>query len=112
MMHAFERFGLLINDRIVRTPVGIASMAGEAARQGFWEFLSFLAILNLHLGLLNLLPFPALDGGRLVFVGLEAVLRRKVPERYENYIHYAGFVLLLTMILFVTWKDVSRLLQH
>ncbi|EFQ23839.1 membrane-associated zinc metalloprotease [Aminomonas paucivorans DSM 12260] len=93
-------------------PVGIASMAGEAARQGFWEFLSFLAILNLHLGLLNLLPFPALDGGRLVFVGLEAVLRRKVPERYENYIHYAGFVLLLTMILFVTWKDVSRLLQH
>ena len=93
-------------------PVGIASMAGEAARQGGWEFLSFLAILNLHLGLLNLLPFPALDGGRLVFVGLEAVLRRKIPEKYENLIHYAGFVLLLGMIVFVTWKDVTRLLHR
>ncbi len=51
----------------VTGPVGIASMAGEAARKGLWTFLSFLALINLNLGLINLLPFPALDGGRLFF---------------------------------------------
>jgi regulator of sigma E protease len=93
----------------VTGPVGIATMAGDAARQGFWTFLSFLAVLNLHLGLLNLFPFPALDGGRLFFVLGEAIFRRKFPEQWENRIHYLGFLLLLAMILFVTWKDLIRL---
>jgi regulator of sigma E protease len=93
----------------VAGPVGIATMAGDAARQGFWTFLSFVAVLNLHLGLLNLFPFPALDGGRLFFILGEAVFRRKFPESWENRIHYVGFLLLLAMILFVTWKDLVRL---
>ncbi len=105
--------GALFYDEVARQsvtgPVGIASMAGEAARQGFWSFLSFLAVINLHLGILNLLPFPALDGGRLVFVVGEMLFRRKIPLKYEHYIHLAGFVLLLGLIALVTWKDLARL---
>jgi len=93
----------------VTGPVGIASMAGQAARQGFWSFLSFLAIINLHLGILNLLPFPALDGGRLVFVVGEMIFRRKIPLKYEYYIHLTGFALLLALIVLVTWKDLVRI---
>jgi len=92
-------------------PVGIASMAGQAARSGFWSFLSFLAIINLNLGLINLFPFPGLDGGRLVFVFLEMITGRRVPEKIENYIHLAGFILLIALILFVTWKDILRVFQ-
>jgi regulator of sigma E protease len=90
-------------------PVGIASLAGQAARGGLWSFLSFLAIINLNLGLINLFPFPGLDGGRLVFVLVELVTGRKVPERIENVIHLAGFVLLIALILFITWKDIVRI---
>jgi regulator of sigma E protease len=89
--------------------VGIASLAGQAARGGLWSFLSFLAIINLNLGLINLFPFPGLDGGRLVFVLVELSTGRKVPERIENVIHLAGFVLLIALILFVTWKDIVRI---
>jgi regulator of sigma E protease len=92
-------------------PVGIASMAGEAARKGIWTFLSFLALINLNLGLINLLPFPALDGGRLFFTAGEMVLRRRLPSRIENYIHMAGFFLLIALILYITWQDVLRLFR-
>ncbi len=92
-------------------PVGIASMAGDAARQGWWSFLSFLAVINLNLGILNLFPFPALDGGRLTFLIGEMVTGRRLPEKWENLIHMAGFVLLLALILFVTWKDILRLVR-
>jgi regulator of sigma E protease len=93
----------------VAGPVGIAVMAGDAARQGFWTFISFLAVINLNLGLLNLLPFPALDGGRLVFLFGEMISGRKFPEEWENKIHLVGFALLMILIVFVTWKDISRL---
>ena len=92
-------------------PVGIASMAGAAARSGFWTFVSFLAMINLHLGILNLFPFPALDGGRLIMVVFEILFRRRVPEKWEQYIHLIGFVLLIALLLAVTWKDVMRLLS-
>ena len=93
----------------VTGPVGIAAMAGDAIREGFWSFIAFLAIINLNLGLLNLLPFPALDGGRIIFILIEIITRRKVPARVETMIHYAGFVLLIALILFVTGKDIYRL---
>lgn len=92
-------------------PVGIASMAGAAARAGLWSFLSFLAVINLNLGMINLFPFPGLDGGRLVFVLIEIITRKKVPERIENYIHLAGFFLLITLIIFITWKDLLKLFE-
>lgn len=93
----------------VAGPVGIAVMAGDAARQGFWTFISFLAVINLNLGLLNLLPIPALDGGRLVFLFGEMISGRKFPEKWENRIHIVGFAMLMALIVFVTWKDIARL---
>ena len=92
-------------------PVGIAVMAGDAAKQGFWTFISFLAVINLNLGLLNLFPFPALDGGRIIFVTGEMISGKKFPEVWENRIHYAGFMLLLALIAMVTWKDLQRLFK-
>jgi regulator of sigma E protease len=93
----------------VAGPVGIAAMAGDAARQGFWTFVTFLSVINLNLGLLNLLPLPALDGGRLVFLLGEMIFRRKFPEKWENRIHMVGFAMLLSLIALVTWKDIVRL---
>ena len=93
----------------VTGPVGIAVMAGDAFTAGFWAFIGFLGIINLNLGLLNLLPFPALDGGRIVFVLIEMVTRRKVPEKVETIIHYGGFIVLIALIVLVTGKDIFRL---
>ena len=97
------------SDVDITGPVGIASLAGQAARGGIWSFLSFLAIINLNLGLINLFPFPGLDGGRLVFVLLEFLTGKRVPENIENFIHLAGFILLIGLIIFVTWKDIVRI---
>jgi regulator of sigma E protease len=94
----------------VAGPVGIAVMAGNYAREGFWTFIMFLSVINLNLGLMNLLPLPALDGGRLVFLLGEMVFRRKFPEAWENRIHIVGFAMLLALIAFVTWKDIVRLI--
>jgi len=93
----------------VTGPVGIASMAGKAAQEGFWTFLAFLSMINLHLGILNLLPFPALDGGRILLVGVEIVTGKRLPEKWENIVHLAGFALLIILLVMVTWKDISRL---
>jgi regulator of sigma E protease len=90
-------------------PVGIAVMAGDAARKGFWTFISFMAVINLNLGLLNLLPLPALDGGRLVFLFGEMLSGRKFPEKWENRIHIVGLAMLLALIAFVTFLDIARL---
>ena len=93
----------------VTGPVGIASMAGKAAREGFWTFLAFLSMINLHLGILNLLPFPALDGGRILIVAVEIVTGKRLPEKFETLVHLAGFALLIMLLLFVTWKDLVRI---
>jgi len=92
----------------VSGPVGIARMAGDAAMEGFWTLITFLAIINLSLGLLNLLPFPALDGGRLIFIIGEMISGRKFPEKWENRIHLVGFVMLMVLIAFVTWQDIVK----
>ncbi|NLX84494.1 MAG: site-2 protease family protein [Synergistaceae bacterium] len=91
-------------------PVGIAVMAGDAFKQGIWSFIAFLGIINLHLGLLNLLPFPALDGGRIIFILAEIITGKKVPEKWEALIHYGGFIILISLIILVTGKDIIRLL--
>ncbi len=93
----------------VTGPIGIASMSGKAMREGTWSFVTFLALISLNLGLLNLFPFPALDGGRIIFVFLEMLFRRRLPEKVENWIHMTGFVLLIGLMVFVTWQDIYRL---
>jgi regulator of sigma E protease len=96
----------------VAGPVGIAVMAGDWARRGFWDFIAFIAVINLNLGLLNLLPLPALDGGRLVFILAEMITRRKFPETWERRIHFVGLIAFFALIALVTWKDILRLLQN
>ncbi len=95
----------------VTGPVGIASMAGKAAKEGFWTFLAFLSMINLHLGILNLLPFPALDGGRILIVAVEIATGKRLPEKWETLVHLAGFALLIILLVFVTWKDLVRILS-
>lgn len=87
-------------------PVGVAVIAGNAIKQGFWAFIVFLGVINLNLGLLNLFPFPALDGGRAVFILFEMITKKKVPEKYEAWIHYAGFFVLIALIIMITVKDI------
>ena len=93
----------------VTGPVGIASMSGQALRSGLWGFVTFIAIIALNLGILNLFPIPALDGGRILFVLLEMILRRRLPEKVENWIHTAGFVVLVSLMILVTFKDIYNI---
>lgn len=88
-------------------PVGIAVMTGKIAAQGFWPLMQFAAILSINLAVVNLLPIPALDGGRLVFVALEVIRRRKASLSMEARFHQVGFVLLLALIALITIRDVS-----
>ena len=93
----------------VTGPVGIASMSGRAMSSGLWSFVTFIAIISLNLGLMNLFPIPALDGGRILFVILEFIFRRRIPEKIENWIHVAGFVLVVSLMIFITCKDVYNI---
>ena len=93
----------------VSGPVGIAAMAGEAAHEGFFSLLSFLAIISLNLGIINLLPFPALDGGHIVFAIGEMITGRNVSAELEGKIHFIGFMFLAALIVLITWQDILRL---
>lgn len=90
-------------------PVGIVGMVGDAASLGVTSLLVFTAIISLNLAVVNLLPFPALDGGRLVFVGIEAITKRRVPARVTGWVNLFGFVLLMVLMAAVTFNDISRL---
>ncbi|MFH1925692.1 MAG: M50 family metallopeptidase [Chloroflexota bacterium] len=106
--------GLIIGSvpRIVAGPVGIAQITGEVAQAGLSPLLEFAAFLSINLAIINLLPLPALDGGRIAFVFLEWVRRgRRVPARIEGMIHMAGFALLITCILLVTYQDIIRIVS-
>ncbi len=98
-------------------PVGTAQVIGEAASQGanFLESLNnilwIMALITVNLGVFNLLPIPALDGGRLLFLLVEAVRRKPIPAKYEGWVHAAGFVILIGFMLVVTFNDVWRLIQ-
>lgn len=93
----------------VTGPVGIAAMSGRAMQSGIWDFITFIAVIALNLGIMNLFPIPALDGGRLLFVCLEMIVRRRLPTKIENWIHAAGFVVLISLMVFITFKDVYNL---
>jgi len=83
-------------------------IAGNAADRGMDEYLEFLGMLSAYLGGFNLLPLPALDGGRLVFLAYEAVTRRRANARVEAGIHFVGLVMLLTLLAVVTVFDFKR----
>lgn len=93
----------------VAGPIGIAQVTGEAVKYGFRAVLEFMSILSLNLAVLNILPFPALDGGRLAFVFLEKVLGRRIRPAFERSTHQIGMIILLILILLVSFNDILRL---
>lgn len=95
----------------VSGPVGIAVMTGQAAQMGFVYILQFGAILSINLAILNILPIPALDGGRILFLIIEGVMRRPVNGKVEAVVHNIGFLLLMLLVLFVTYKDILGLFK-
>ena len=90
-------------------PVGIAVVTGQAARLGFTYLMQFVALISVNLVVLNIIPFPALDGGRLLFIGIEKLKGSPIPRKIENAVNAAGFALLLLLMLYVTVKDVVKL---
>lgn len=90
-------------------PIRIAQMTGEVARFGFVNLLNFTALLSLNLAVINILPFPALDGGRIFFLLIEKIKGKPIKRETEAMIHNAGFMLLMLLILLVTYKDIARM---
>lgn len=113
----FVSFALLIKGIIlgqglafdVAGPVGIAAIIGDSARLGINYLINVMAMISLSLAVINILPIPALDGGRLLFVLIEKIFKKKVSLKYEQLAHTIGFVLLLILIIVVTVRDVIGL---
>lgn len=93
----------------VSGPIGIAILTGQIARQGFVELLQFMGLLSVNLAVLNLIPFPALDGGRLLFIGIEAIKRRPISQRVEGIAHMTGFAILMMLVVLVSIRDIMHL---
>jgi len=96
----------------VAGPVGIAQLTGEAVKFGKMAILEFLGLLSLNLAIINILPFPALDGGRLLFVGIEAITGKKVRATWEKWTHQMGMAILLALLLLITVNDILRILHR
>ncbi len=93
----------------VTGPVGIVGIVDDVAALGFLYVLRFAAIISINLAVLNLLPFPALDGGRLFFLLIEAICRKPLPPRFVVMANTVGFVLLILLMVAITWKDIAAL---
>ena len=101
--------GLGITD--LSGPVGIASATVTIVEQGVLSVFNWLAILSVNIGLMNIIPLPALDGGRLAFLGYEAITRKKTNPKIENIIHSIGFILLMALFVFVAFNDVFKIFK-
>jgi regulator of sigma E protease len=90
-------------------PVAIIKFSGEAAKLGILSLLSFTAYISINLGIINLLPFPALDGGWVIILLYEAISGRKVDENKIGIVNLVGFSILIAFAIFITFKDIMRL---
>ena len=116
LVNMLKGLGVILGDlwgarrvpREVTGVVGIKVLTDVAAEMGERFLLQFVAILSLNLLVFNLLPIPALDGGRLLFVALEALSGRRIPPRVERWINNLGFALLLTLFVLITIRDIVR----
>ena len=95
----------------VAGPVAVAQLTGEVAQAGLSPLLEFAAFLSLNLAVSNLLPIPALDGGRILFVLIELVRGKRISPKTEGLIHTIGFFLLMALIIFVTFTDILRIIN-
>lgn len=91
-------------------PIGIVGVVDQVRVFGIAALFTFAAIISINLAVLNLIPFPALDGGRLLFVAIEGVIRRPLPLAFQAWTNTIGFGLLLLLMIFVTWQDIARLI--
>lgn len=90
-------------------PIGIFNVVGETAKTGFINLIYLLAFISINVGFINLLPIPAFDGGRLLFLIIEKVIRRPINPKVENIIHSIFFILLMILMLIITCNDILRL---
>ena len=104
---------LFTNDKVgasdLAGPVGIYSITSNALSGGLLSLLGWVALLSVNLGVINLLPIPALDGGRLVFLGYEAITTKKPNKKVENTLHYAMYLMLMGLFVYITFNDILRL---
>ncbi|HAE42519.1 MAG TPA: RIP metalloprotease RseP, partial [Clostridiales bacterium] len=111
----FQLIGMMITGQVgseaVAGPIGIISMVGEAARLGLYPLLNLMAFININLGFINLMPVPALDGSRLVFIAIEGIRGKRISPEKEGYIHFIGFVFLMALMFFVLYKDIIKILN-
>ncbi len=109
----FVSLGMLFTGEVgvsdLSGPVGVVGAMTEVAKTGWLELLYFAAFLTVNIGMMNLLPLPALDGGRILFVVLELIFRKPVPADKEGWVHFAGLALLILLMLYATWNDLLRL---
>lgn len=87
-------------------PVGITKVIGDAAQTGVINLLYICSVIAMNLGVVNLLPLPALDGGRLVFIVIEAIRGKPVKKEIEGYIHFVGIIILFVLMLIIAFKDI------
>lgn len=110
-----EFFGRLFQGQAQSTdaagPVGITVMISQAVRSGFETVLYLAILISISLGIMNLLPLPALDGGRMVFMVIEAVRGKPVPPEKEGMVHFIGMCLLLALVAFLTYNDIANLVR-
>lgn len=92
-------------------PIGVAQVLSQAATVSFTSLMYLMCFITVNLGVFNLLPLPALDGGRLVFLIIEGIRRKPVPPKYEGYVHAAGFVLLMILMVVVAGNDILKLIR-
>lgn len=92
----------------VMGPVGIVGEIGRAVRYGIEQLMNLAIIITINLGIINLIPFPALDGGRLALLLVEGIRGKAIDPQKEGYIHLAGFVILMTLMALVTFRDIAR----
>lgn len=92
-------------------PIMVISMVGEAAESGLLSLLNLAAFISINLGFMNLLPIPALDGSKLIFLLIEGIRGKRISADKEGYIHFIGFVVLIGFMLFITYKDILRIFR-
>jgi len=95
----------------VAGPIGIYQVSKQVYKIGWVAVLQFMAILSVNLAILNIMPFPALDGGRLFFLGVEMIIGKKLKNKVEGYVHTTGMVFLLGLMVLITVRDVIKLIR-
>lgn len=110
----WDSLGMLISGQVgmdqLSGPVGVATAMAETAQTSLWSFLLLVSFISINLGVMNLLPLPALDGGRLLFLIIEGVRRKPVSPKCEGWVHAAGLALLMVLMIYVTGQDIIRLI--